>query len=718
MDRSPYTKPWWMPVSIIGMSLWLTIIVAPLYAAPPFPLQGLKFQDIAELSLERLLDITISIAAGKAQKLEEAPGIVSVITAEEIQRLGARTLADVLKTVPGFEVLTDALGRDRIVVRGASAGTGGSSENVLILFNGHRLNEEINGGATFINLTLPMMHVKRVEIIRGPGSALFGANAFLAVINLVTASADDLDGIEVSAGGGSYATQEYYIRAGRRFGDLGLAGFVQYTDTHGPQLLLPADAQTVRDQQLAQFGVPPSSRAPGRTHDDRRSLEADGQATYKGLTVNGRIRAEQSGGFIGPQNNLGDTELDTRQFLFDISYRYALGQRGSVMSKFSFTQNEFGTLLDFFPPGFTLPLPDGRIIALPQGAIVDLDFNSRRFGGEVILDYEVFTRNYVTLGLSLEHESTFGLQTRANVDLVSAQPLPGLQRVPTNFMTASGRDIVSVLVQDIWYLVPTLSVTLGVRYDHYSDFGDTVDPRVGLVWHFAPGFYAKLLYGSAFRAPSFFELSATIPAANVRGNPDLQPSTLQTAEAALGYTHEQWSIGVNYFYTRIRNLIMLSTPSSSLDLAQPVTFINGPSIDVQGIELEARVRLLGHIGFVNYTFQHPEERGTGARLPDVPAHLANLGLTAQFGKYVSVTPALNIRGSRPRAAADPRRDVPAYALMNVTLIAKNFWRTLELSGTISNLFDVNYVDPVGLNAVPGDYPRPGRSVFVKATYKF
>ena len=205
---------------------------------------------------------------------------------------------------------------------------------------------------------------------------------------------------------------------------------------------------------------------------------------------------------------------------------------------------------------------------------------------------------------------------------------------------------------------------------------------------------------------------------NFRGNPDLQPSTLQTAEAALGYTHEQWSVGVNYFYTRIRNYLILTNPSSTIDLAQPVTFINGPSIDVHGIELEARVRFLEHIGFVNYTYQHPEERGTGARLPNVPAHLANLGLTAQFGKHVSVTPALLIRGSRPRLAADPRPDVPAYALMNITLIAKNFWRTLALSGTIYNLFDVDYVDPAGLNTVPGDYPRPGRSVFVKATYKF
>src|SRR5262249_80947 len=164
---------------------------------------------------------------------------------------------------------------------------------------------------------------------------------------------------------------------------------------------------------------------------------------------------------------------------------------------------EFDFLYDAFPPGFTLPLPDGRIIALPQGAIVDLDSNSRRFGGEVILDYEVFKRNYFTLGISLKHESPFYLQTQTNIDLLSS--LPVLQMLQINCMADSSRDIFSVYVQNIWYPVPTLSVTLGARYDHYSDFGDTVDPRVGLVWHFAPGFYAKLLYGSAFRAPSFFE---------------------------------------------------------------------------------------------------------------------------------------------------------------------------------------------------------------------
>ena len=135
MDIRTDRKLWWARVKVIGFSLWLTVMAVHLHAAPSStPVKGMKFQDIEELSLERLLDVTITIAAGRAQKLEEAPGIVSVINAEEIKRLGARTLSDVLKTVPGFEVLIDNLGRDRIVVRGVISGaTGGSSESVLIL---------------------------------------------------------------------------------------------------------------------------------------------------------------------------------------------------------------------------------------------------------------------------------------------------------------------------------------------------------------------------------------------------------------------------------------------------------------------------------------------------------------------------------------------------------------------------------------------------------
>ena len=156
-----------------------------------------EFDDIEELSLDDLLNVTVSIAAaGRILSLEEAPGIVSVITKEDIRRLGARTLEDVLETSPGFEVLVDSLGRGRVAVRGI---VGPSSENVLILFNGHRLNNDIDGGVTLINLDIPVGNIEKIEIIRGPGSAVFGANAFAGVINIVTQTSTTFNGIEFDA---------------------------------------------------------------------------------------------------------------------------------------------------------------------------------------------------------------------------------------------------------------------------------------------------------------------------------------------------------------------------------------------------------------------------------------------------------------------------------------------------------------------------------------
>jgi iron complex outermembrane receptor protein len=679
-------------------------------------LEELQFQDVEELSLEKLLDITISIAAGKAQTLEEAPGIATVVTDKEIRRMGAGTLVEVLQTVPGFEVLIDSRGRGRIVVRGIVAGAaGGSSENVLILFNGYRLNEEINGGATGVNLDIPVENLKRVEIIRGPGSALFGANAFVGVINLVTYSAEDIEGVEISASGGSFATQEYYALAGQIFGDVSLSGFVRYADTDGAQLHVPADAQTSRDLLLAPLGFSPASRAPGDTVDDHRAIDVNLQLAYKGFTFDARFKDEDAGGFIGPQDNLGDTELDSRQLLLGVSYRYPLGERGSVFARFGFTQSEIAEFDDVFPPGSVFPLPGGGgFLPIPAGVQFDFTLKSRRFSGGVLFDYQLFEGNNLTLGVSAANESTFDLELRSNVDPLNQMTLPGLQLLPFSFIEDSSRDIVSLFFQDTWNPLPQLGLTIGLRYEHYSDFGDTIDPRVGLVWRFAPRFHLKLLYGSAFRAPSFFELSVNVPNF-LTGNPDLNPSTLQTFEAAVGYTWpNRLRLSANYFLTFIQDFIV---PTASF-VAGGATFINSSDIMVQGVEVEMQASFGPHTAFVNYTYQHPEVDGPVGRLPDVPSHLANLGASVAIGRYVRLTPTLLIRGSRPRVESDPRDDVPAYALVNVNLQVQNFFRTLVLSATVKNLFDEDYADPSPIASVPGDYPRPGRQVLIKATYKF
>lgn len=676
------------------------------------------FKDFDDLNLDDLLDVPISIAAGKVQRLEEAPSVVSVITADEIRRLAARTLEDVLQIIPGYEVLTDNQGRNRIGVRGVV--TLGSSENVLVLFNGHRLNESIFGGATVVNQDIPLYNVKQIEIIRGPGSALFGANAFVGVINIISYTAENFEGSEVSLGGGSFGTQEYSVVSGRTLGKLGLSGSIQFRNTDGPRLFVPVDGQTLLDKFLAPLGVRPVSLAPGYTHDGRRSFDSSFNAVYRGLRINARFRHEDTDGYIGRIDNLGKGNQERpRQGLFDIAYGRLLGSKTSFEGKFSYTENRFGEFLQATPPGFTRPLPSGAIAQFPQGVIVDFNNNSRRFAGDGIINYSPTPDNQVTVGVGVEKESTFGLKLIGNFDPVTLFPLPSVRPLSLTVLRPSERNIFGLFVQDTWNVVPQVGITAGLRYDHYSDFGNTLNPRAGLVWRLPRNFHFKALYGRAFRAPTFVELYAQIPGAIV-GDPNLQPSTINTVEFALGYKRRNFRVSGNYFINYIRDFISPTKAFTGV-LQGSLTFLNTPGLNIQGVETEVKRNFgLDHAVFANYTFQHPKEKETGLRLADVPSHLANIGGTLGVGRYFSVSPTVLMRSPRPRSPAETLRpqDVAGYALLNVNVRLKNVFETLEVSGGVNNVLDKTYVDPAPLGFFPGDYPRPGRSAFIKLSYKF
>ncbi len=158
-----------------------------------------SFQDIEDIDLGDLL--SVRSGEGGSRTADDEPGTVYVVTEEDIRRSGARGLHEVLETVPGLEVVTDDLGHGRVIVRGVpGALTSGGSENVLVLLNGLKLNENITGGAFAVNLDLPVDNIKRIEVVRGPGSVLYGVGAFLGVVNIVTESVDTFRRDELTPG--------------------------------------------------------------------------------------------------------------------------------------------------------------------------------------------------------------------------------------------------------------------------------------------------------------------------------------------------------------------------------------------------------------------------------------------------------------------------------------------------------------------------------------
>ncbi|HJW87287.1 MAG TPA: TonB-dependent receptor, partial [Candidatus Brocadiaceae bacterium] len=296
---------------------------------------------------------------------------------------------------------------------------------------------------------------------------------------------------------------------------------------------------------------------------------------------------------------------------------------------------------------------------------------------------------------------------------VTLAPLSGMQDFSDTypFIEEATRQIGSVYLQDTWNLTDDLNLTLGVRHDQYSDFGGTTNPRAGLTWEFIKNASLKLLYGEAFRPPSFADMfSANQPA--IQGNKDLRPETIRSYEAGLSYKFNQYvTSSVNYFNNSLKDLIALRTVQNTS------RFENTGKAYIQGFETETKVDIMkGNYVFMNYTFQNAED-DNGDDMPYVAQQKGNFGVNVHYWKYLNTNLSTFISGPRSREVGDTRDDVPSYALLNLSVIGKEFFKTMEIQGTVFNLLDKDYSDP-GPTSIPGDLPRPGRTFWVGLGYQF
>jgi iron complex outermembrane receptor protein len=672
------------------------------------------FQDIEDIDLSTLLKVTAG--EGGARTPDDEPGVWTLVTEEDIRRSGARTVAEVLETVAGFEVLYDRLGRGRIVVRGIPAGlAGGGSENVLVLLNGLRLNENLTGGATAVNLDIPVDNVKRIEITRGPGPVVHGPGAFLGVINIVTESVDTFRRDELTMGGGSFGTFQYNFRYGTTFKDVSLAGFMQFARTGGTGLEIPEDLQTATDRQLAPLGIPAASLAPGEVEDDGRAVDANITVAWRELTLNTRIKKEEIGAFVGLLDTLGrQNRLSNQQVTADLEWRRGVGY-GEARVKAGFSQSRIASFLDAFPPGFTIVAGTTQFV-FPNGVLFHQRLNTRRFGAEAALDRSFGAQHTVTGGVAVERESTYDLDARSNLDFFRQEPRD-FGPIPA-IVPEADRTILSAYLQDAWNPSRKLGVTGGVRVDHYSDFDTAVTPRLATVWRVHPSLNLKASYGRAVRTPSFVERFYSTPL--VLAAPGLDSSRIDAFDVAVLFRRKDFRLSATAYQTAARDVVV--DPGR---FPLPVGGVSIPSyaqiegIDARGLEVEAARSFAGNrsVSLV-YTLQSAEDTTSGERLPGIPRHLARLSANAAVGRYFVVSPALMLRGERPRVLADTRAPVEGYALFDLTVRALNFHPRLEFAGVVHDLFDARYFDPSPAGALPGDYPRPGRSVFVKLKYRF
>ena len=532
---------------------------------------------------------TVGIATGYAQPLAESPSVVTVITADDIEKMGAVSIEEVLETVPGFHISSANGFVPAYVVRGIFSPL---SSHILVMQDGISVNDPVNSGKLFTYTHLTK-NISRIEIIRGPGSALYGADAFSGVINIITKRGREIEGGEVGALAGSFDTYGGWALLGKTFDDFDFAFSVQGRTTQGQREIVEFDAQS----RLDQLFNTQASLAPGPINVARDDIDlglslryrdnvkihlryqdsetADGVGATLALDPNGSVHNQSWTAGIELKKRFGDFEHQ-----FDLNY-------------FSYEANNRS---EFYPAGafgglFTDPVTSKANYSSHN---VDVSFKTIFDGIKQHRIYVGAGYKYAIVNDIKESRNFLMMPNNFIVPVGAVQTTDALGVNP--FAQTTDRHIAFGFVQDEWNFSNDWTLTTGVRFDHYSDFGGTVNPRASLVWQVDPTLSTKLMYGRAFRAPSFIELYMN-QGPQLQGNPDLDPETIDTLEFSVSKKWKyNFSTGATLYWYSSDDLI--SETNNSLR-----TFENSAGAYGYGVELITNYRFNEQLSFdLNYTF--------------------------------------------------------------------------------------------------------------------
>ena len=383
-------------------------------------------------------EIVVS-ALKKPRTVSKSPAIMSVITAKQIKQMGFRTLTEVLDIVPGFDISWSETGEREIAVRGV---LDTNSQKVKVLIDGHSINDVWSGESSWNYDDLVVENIKRVDIIRGPGSALHGQNAFLTVINVITKDAYDIDGFQLTTSGGAFDTQNYNMLFGKEYGDLEVSGFVDYYDT---------DGHSEKVEQDIIFGNP-GSQSPGRTHNRREKTDLNLKLSYNNLEIKGKYTKKRREDYIGVGNALNnDSIIRSTQIFTELTYKFALGDKLEILPKLYYDQFNYNPFLERRPDGFqAAPIP---AFTFPEGMEGQARHKQRTIGFENQFNYNLFQGNQLTFGFQYEWIHQHDIKTTEltfHPVLNTSLPSPQDFTHDLPFTRKATRHIMAFYLQDEW----------------------------------------------------------------------------------------------------------------------------------------------------------------------------------------------------------------------------------------------------------------------------
>lgn len=664
---------------------------------PPAPSPDLSFGDVAPLDNERSLEeAIISSASKREQRIKDVPLSVAWIPADELEGTGQFTLCDALQYFPGLECRRGAMRKAAVSAQGL--GSNFLSNRLLLLKNG-RPETDPWTGIFYPDETTPLTNVKQVEVIKGPGSSLYGSNAFSGVVNVIQRTPDDLMqegrnyGLDVRLMGGQANTYRLQTTAAGAMGPVkAMANYYGYL-SDGPHLLNDPRTSTVDTQEWS------------RVHQ-----------------VSGRVQLSV--------------------LTFDVEYaRSDIGRPGGQQ------------ISDVGNCGRCHYTPNDREAVENLNASVQADVKVNDWLRVFAESYAFFKRREVQLENQITDElqpvlgkrRRLGGEARALLSLGALQATVGgdfkrdtinNQNVLPEVFTSDAREailgetIIGAFVDAELRPLDKLILGAGARYDYYRipeqvwrQNSSQISPRASIIYHALPQLTLRTNYGRAFRAPTLAELaiSQQMYASTLLGNPDLRAETLDTVEAAVDVWPSGGLIRLSGtgFYKRASNFI-----NQEFVFGSTSRFENIGDAQVVGFEAEAAAKVpqLNSSFDLAYQFLNARSLPSGLRpggeLDYAPGHRVYLRGHTNFNNWAFADLYALYVGARydpahevlPDGTSGDRIRLPGYLVANARLGA-NVFKGLKVSVLVQNMFNTEYAEMNG-------FPSPGLSIFSEVKYVY
>ena len=698
--------------------LLLALALPPAHAADPVN----PFKEADESELFRFEEQLVTVASRYAQTVRKAPSIVEVVTAEQIRQRGYRTISDVLRDLPGIYMWKSPEGRDLAAFRGVLSA---DNNKVLVLVDGQPWYDGVYTHG-FTGDYFPLSHVRQIEVIKGPGSAIYGTNAFTGVINIVTFDGSDLEGGRVRIQAGSHGRSDVTATAG----GTGKAGRF---DT---SIMAYARVFGLMGQGLT---VNPEGDVDIPDTDPKKSINVGGKLEFAGLRlqmhhvdyqhtylVNGREDPYQA-----LARTLDSFDLGYKNTFMDARYDLAIGRDLTVTPYLSSQYHDNPS--SYFYGGSISVDPD-TLEASQFLVTVDAEKITRRWATGLDFEARPGIDHVVVGGAGVENTEVLRFFDQAHpyggdpyiqngfAIIDDCGQVAGLYNNAEDCANPSIRNLFAYS-QYTWTVRPSLELTGGARVDKRIPVNDgeqaddgtfvlSVSPRVGILLVPSDRVTAKVLYGRAFRAPNVRELLVIAEQDDdgqyefSSGNINLLPENIHTVESELvAEVVDGLELRADGSYSQLNN---------EIDKVSPGIYCNVPgALRIVGAEAGADATFgpaslaatyaLTLASYADETELDPDvcdfpwaEPYGGRTQYEFPPHMvkgrAGLALTDQLSTWLLA----EVYGERPRQEWAPdvpdRGDGEAFALLHLGLTFDDIGKNgqFRVGASVRNLTDARW----------------------------